>query len=151
MPSGVIAIWTGTLASIPPGWVLCNGSNGTPDLRDQFIRGSSNGVDPGGTGGATTHTHSDHAAQSHSGFALGNHAALSHSGFAVGDHSTTNKLWAGVGGVTAVITNTHSVTQPSDHAAVAHTVTQPADHALQSHVAANNLPVYYAVAFIMKT
>jgi hypothetical protein len=48
---------------------------------------------------------------------------------------------------------THSVvSQPSQHAAVSHTVSaQPSDHAAQSHVAANNLPAYYAVAFIMKT
>lgn len=37
IPSGVIALWSGTIASIPSGWVLCNGSNGTPDLRNRFI------------------------------------------------------------------------------------------------------------------
>jgi len=150
MPAGLIAIWTGTLASIPAGWVLCNGSNGTPDMRDKFVKAPADGVDPGGTGGATTHTHDDHAAQSHSGFALADHAALSHSGFAVGNHSSSNTLFTGGAGV-GLNSTTHSVTQPSQHALVAHTVTQPSNHALQSHVAANNLPVYYAVAFIMKT
>jgi hypothetical protein len=37
VPSGVILMWSGTIASIPSGWVLCNGSNGTPDLRNRFV------------------------------------------------------------------------------------------------------------------
>lgn len=58
LPSGVIVMWSGTLATIPAGWSLCNGAGGTPDLRDKFIYGWSNGVDPGGTGGSTSHLHS---------------------------------------------------------------------------------------------
>ena len=46
VPAGVIAMWSGTIATIPSGWALCNGSNGTPDLRDRFIIGAS--VDSGG-------------------------------------------------------------------------------------------------------
>jgi hypothetical protein len=57
IPSGVIVMWSGTLSSIPSGWVLCDGSNGTPDLRDRFICGWSDGVNPGGTGGSTSHSH----------------------------------------------------------------------------------------------
>jgi hypothetical protein len=33
-------MWSGTIATIPSGWVLCNGSNGTPDLRDRFVVGA---------------------------------------------------------------------------------------------------------------
>ena len=40
VPSGLIAIWSGSLGSIPSGWVLCNGANGTPDLRNSFILGA---------------------------------------------------------------------------------------------------------------
>ena len=36
-PSGGIIMWSGTIATIPSGWYLCNGSNGTPDLRNKFI------------------------------------------------------------------------------------------------------------------
>ncbi len=57
MPNGVIVMWSGSLASIPDGWVLCNGSSGTPDLTNRFIYGVSNGEDPGGSGGTTTHSH----------------------------------------------------------------------------------------------
>lgn len=41
VPAGVIVMWSGTVATIPSGWFLCNGSNGTPDLRDRFIIGAS--------------------------------------------------------------------------------------------------------------
>lgn len=37
LPSGVILMWSGSIASIPTGFFLCNGSNGTPDLRNKFI------------------------------------------------------------------------------------------------------------------
>ena len=40
IPSGLISMWSGTIASIPSGWVLCNGSNSTPDLRNKFIIGA---------------------------------------------------------------------------------------------------------------
>lgn len=37
VPSGGIIMWVGSIATIPSGWYLCNGSNGTPDLRNQFV------------------------------------------------------------------------------------------------------------------
>ena len=39
-PSGGIIMWSGTLATIPVGWLLCNGSNSTPDLRNKFVIGA---------------------------------------------------------------------------------------------------------------
>lgn len=55
-PVGTIHLWNGSVASIPSGWVLCNGSNGSPDLRDRFIVGAGNTYGPGWVGGATTAT-----------------------------------------------------------------------------------------------
>jgi len=40
IPVGGIIMWSGTIASIPSGWKLCNGANGTPDLRDKFVVGA---------------------------------------------------------------------------------------------------------------
>lgn len=40
VPSGAIIMWHGSIASIPSGWVLCDGSNSTPDLRNRFIVGA---------------------------------------------------------------------------------------------------------------
>jgi len=55
-PPGSIVMWSGSVASIPIGWVLCNGSNGTPDLRDKFVVGAGSTYDPEDTGGAATVT-----------------------------------------------------------------------------------------------
>ena len=41
IPSGVIAIWSGATAAIPSGWVICDGQNSTPDLRDRFVVGAT--------------------------------------------------------------------------------------------------------------
>lgn len=35
--TGMIMMWSGSIATIPTGWVLCNGANGTPDLRNKFV------------------------------------------------------------------------------------------------------------------
>lgn len=146
---GFIAVWSGTLASIPAGWRLCDGSNGTPDLRDKFVKGAAAGDGAGGTGGAATHTHNDHAAQGHTGAAVANHSALTHSGAATATHPSYIITSVSFYPTVSLNTGSHSVTQANQHAADTHTVTQASDHAAKSHVAANNLPAYYAVAFIM--
>ncbi len=51
VPFGAIVIWSGSLNNIPSGWSLCNGSNGTPDLRERFVLGTT--TDVGGRGGAS--------------------------------------------------------------------------------------------------
>ena len=56
IPSGVITLWSGSISSIPSGWVLCNGSGGTPDLRDRFVVGAGTTYAVGATGGANTVT-----------------------------------------------------------------------------------------------
>lgn len=57
LPAGAIIMWSGTTSNIPTGFALCDGNNGTPDLRDRFIVGAGNTYTAGSTGGATTHTH----------------------------------------------------------------------------------------------
>ena len=42
VPIGAILMWSGATNAIPDGWALCNGQNGTPDLRDRFIVGAGN-------------------------------------------------------------------------------------------------------------
>ena len=51
IPIGGIIMWSGRRGSIPDGWALCNGSNGTPDLRGKFIMGVSNLSESDSTGG----------------------------------------------------------------------------------------------------
>ena len=60
VPIGGIIMWSGSIASIPTGWNLCNGENNTPDLRNRFVLGAFSdgssttypGVLPGATGGS---------------------------------------------------------------------------------------------------
>jgi microcystin-dependent protein len=52
MPQGGIIMWHGAVNEIPMGWALCDGTNGTPDLRDRFVVGAGGRHSPGETGGA---------------------------------------------------------------------------------------------------
>ncbi len=54
---GRIFIWSGSIATIPAGYSLCDGTKGTPDLRDRFIPGSTSLYPQGSTGGSLTHVH----------------------------------------------------------------------------------------------
>lgn len=57
MPRGAVVMWTGTADTIPNGWRLCDGTNGTPDLRNRFIIGASNQHPVDQNGGNETHSH----------------------------------------------------------------------------------------------
>jgi microcystin-dependent protein len=56
IPSGVITLWSGSTASIPSGWVICDGTNSTPDLRNFFVVGAGDTYAVGATGGSNTVT-----------------------------------------------------------------------------------------------
>jgi hypothetical protein len=61
-PSGGIIIWSGSSASIPSGWLLCDGTSSTPDLRNRFVVGATSTYAVGATGGSAdavvvSHTH----------------------------------------------------------------------------------------------
>ncbi len=57
IPKGAILLWSGSIASIPAGWQICNGSNGTPDLRNRFIVGAGDTYVVDASGGSLTHNH----------------------------------------------------------------------------------------------
>jgi microcystin-dependent protein len=55
-------LWSGSSASIPSGWLLCDGSSSTPDLRNRFVVGATSTYAVGATGGSAdaivvSHTH----------------------------------------------------------------------------------------------
>lgn len=55
--TGMIILWSGSIASIPAGWHLCDGTEGTPDLRNRFIVCIGDLYNPSDIGGAMTHIH----------------------------------------------------------------------------------------------
>jgi hypothetical protein len=62
IPTGMISLWYGSIGSVPVGWYLCDGTNGTPDLRDRFVVGAGTTYSVGVTGGSAnavlvSHTH----------------------------------------------------------------------------------------------
>lgn len=59
VPVGGVIMWDGLIANIPNNYALCNGSNGTPDLRNRFVRGAANDADVNATGGANSHSHTN--------------------------------------------------------------------------------------------
>ena len=56
VPKGGIIMWSGAIGAIPFGWSLCNGTNGTPDLRNRFIVGAGSSYSPNNTGGSNSVT-----------------------------------------------------------------------------------------------
>ena len=52
VPSGMILLWSGSVGSIPVGYYLCDGSNGTPDLRNRFLVGAGDAYAVNATGGS---------------------------------------------------------------------------------------------------
>lgn len=56
VPRGVITMWAGATNAVPSGWALCDGNNGTPNLKDRFIVGAGQSYGVGNTGGSITQT-----------------------------------------------------------------------------------------------
>ena len=56
IPSGIILLWSGAANAIPSGFVICDGNNSTPDLRDKFLVGAGSTYSVNDTGGAATAT-----------------------------------------------------------------------------------------------
>jgi hypothetical protein len=169
-PTGAIVIWTGAIGSIPSGWVLCNGSNGTPDLRDRFILSVATAAEnPGTTGGATNPT-----------ISAANMASHTHTGTINADGSSHSHTYS----VPSSGSHNHTYTSPSSTSRQEYTTTGPSTwvnnaffqdapaSANQSHTitldpgashthgftsgsngsgtAIDARPVYYTVAFIQK-
>lgn len=148
VPSGVIVMWSGTIATIPSGWVLCDGTNSTPDLRNRFIIGAN--ADSAGaaktnvTGSATqTGGSKDAIVVSHT------HTGTTDSD---GIHShnlkgTFNNTGGG-GGYSVATTGSGLPNYIADAGAHTHTFTTASAGSSGTNA---NLPPYYALAFIMKS
>ena len=137
-PPGIIIIWTGFLVDIPLGWVLCDGTNGTPDLRDRFTRGvPTAAINPGAVGGVTTVT-----------LNTGNMSSHLHSGTGV-NHSHLVR-------VSDVVTSSTKMILGGDgpDKTVPNTSSNKAADPIQTqggNGAHNNMPLFYEVLYIQRT
>jgi microcystin-dependent protein len=132
-------MWSGSIASIPAGWLLCNGTSGTPDLRNRFIVGAGSTYAVGAIGGTAdavvvSHSHSASTSSSDSGHT---HAsAFRAQTFAV--TGSTIQAWEGLT-YTATTTGYANITSSTTVYAAGVSGTNA------------NLPPYYALAYIMKS
>ena len=163
IPSGVIVMWSGSIASIPSGWLLCNGSSGTPDLRDRFVVGAGSTYAVAATGGSAnaivvSHTHTATATTA----AAHNHYVFEGAGYAYGYGNTAvpnQSLSNGLsdGGASSYLMSGPNTTTDQPKAnfglssnAGAHTHDITVSTTGSSDINAN-LPPYYALAYIMKS
>ena len=135
VPIGGIIMWSGSVASIPANWALCDGGtyNGylTPNLRDRFIVGAGNTYNPGNTGGANSVTLTIAQMPSHT------HIQDEHS------HIQNTGAWSAYG-TRMVTTNTGPSGQYTTGLTTATNQNTGGD---QAH---ENRPPYYALCFIMR-
>jgi len=132
--AGMIILWSGSSATIPTGWLLCDGTNSTPDLRNRFVVGATSTYAVGATGGSA-----DAIVVSHTHTATVTDAGHNHTydkpgsiGVAGGSNGVSSQTFSSVNTSTATtgITVANSTTGSSGTNA--------------------NLPPYYALCYIMK-
>ena len=139
VPSGAILLWSGSIGSIPAGWYLCNGSNGTPDLRDRFVVGAGSTYAVDGTGGSAdaivvSHTHTATSAVTDPGH--------THTYNTYGQLNTGTGSGSDVFATPVTSANTGSNTTGVTVATTVATAGTSGTNA--------NLPPYYALCYIMK-
>jgi hypothetical protein len=190
IPIGGIIGWSGSVNNVPTHWNLCDGSNGTPDMRDRFVVGAGSTYAVGATGGAATvdasHDHADGTLAAAVGAHHHHNSTLaadsdSHShgygtiatGNDTHDHDfgeSSGTMFVSPGGTTYVgdltfNSDTHNHSVSGSTASVAHTHTVSGEvgavqgastgdvsgsTATGGSATENNLPPYYAWAWIMR-
>lgn len=134
-PTGGIIMWSGSIATIPSGWVLCNGTSGTPDLRNRFVIGAGSTYAVAATGGSAdaivvSHTHT---------------ATVTDPGHA---HTFSSTLSDTIGGSGSQPGYRGSGTTTTSTASTGISVSNSSTGSSGTNA---NLPPYYALAYIMKT
>ncbi len=138
-PADGISIWTGFIATIPLGWKLCDGTNGTPDLRDRFVRGVPAATNPGATGGVSTVTITTGNMSSH--LHSGTGTSHNHQGEWSAEASGGGQANTGLG---AGETPVQSVPQ-SNSTKIVNTVQSQGGGGPH-----NNIPQFFSVLYMMK-
>lgn len=152
--TGIIAMWSGSIGTIPTGWVLCDGTNGTPDLRDKFVIGARQDdatvaktnvtgslLQTGGSKDAiaVSHTHTATSVVTDPGH--GHNITSGH----VNTRTNPYFNWVGTGGASVGVTGA-TVDPNTTGITVATTIASGGSSGTNA-----NLPPFFALAFIMKT
>ena len=130
---GMIGMWLGTLSSIPANYYLCDGNNGTQDMRGKHLKSTATTGEVGNTGGSNTHTHSS---QNHTHTATGTHT-----------HSVPNLTHPNNSNETSGTSQT-PVSTSSYHTVTCGNSTSVYANAATAADEQNNEPEYRTVAFI---
>ena len=162
LPSGTIVLWSGSEATIPSGWVLCDGTNSTPNLQNKFIMGAGDTYAVAATGGTKTiseamlpaHNHAitvNNDTHNHSGSSGNQSASHTHTITGMGnsgEHGTVSgTLW----------NDTSSKATGNQNTSHSHTITINNDTHNHTATSANTgsgddfINPYYALCYIQKT
>ena len=148
VPTGLISLWSGAANAIPTGYVLCDGTNSTPDLRNRFLIGAGSTYAVGATGGSADATIPAHT-----------HALT---GASTDTHNLSGSLVASkpqaATGAFSVVGGQGGGADGGQSTAGLYTLADSHNHALSgstdstgSSATNANLPPYYALCYIMKT
>lgn len=147
--TGMILLWSGSSGTIPTGWAICDGTNGTPDLRDRFVVGAGTSYAVGASGGSVNKSTDSQGAHTH-GAATGSTAltvdqmpAHTHTSQTQPTGAGASVPYGGGAGYNTVAAATSSTGGGSGHT---HTIASDGAHTHTTDVR----PPYYALCYIMK-
>lgn len=164
-PPGGIIMWSGAIGAIPAGWVLCNGQNGTPDLRDRFVIGAGLAYPASSVGGSkdavvVSHTHTISGTTDSGGWHAHAVSDPGHqhqtaipykgNGFGAGPFALLDGNQGILGHINYTSSGSGTGISIQSAGTHAHNISGSVTSSGVSGTNAN-LPPYYALAFIMKT
>jgi hypothetical protein len=148
--AGMIMLWSGSSASIPSGWLLCDGTNSTPDLRNRFVVGAGSTYAVNATGGSadTIVVSHSHTSSTISGTVQATGLDDDVRQFAIGFSSTTGDFSAS-GTRTTNVPDGYGASKTVSNTTLSLSSTPTISTEGSSGTNAN-LPPYYALCYIMK-
>ena len=144
--TGMIILWYGNTGNVPNGFALCDGNNGTPDLRNRFVVGAGDTYNPDSTGGSSSITLSESQLPSHT-----HTASVTDPGHQHNTSVTNSALFPATGQITI------GYGGPGGYPATVFTMSDAttgisvSNSSVGSGGSIENRPPYYALCYIMKT
>ena len=163
--TGMIILWYGNTGNIPTGFVLCDGNNNTPDLRDKFVVGAGSAYSPNNTGGSSSTTLSESQLPSHNHSVSVSGTTSNPSPALTGDVRRISEGFRASGTASGVFTKVNDPNNPITGAASNSPVAGFTFDGTHTHTfsasgtsgnkgsgsSIENRPPYHALCYIMKT